>query len=235
VRPALRRPVGVVAVVTLAVLAGGCGARAASGTRNPAQLLAAARRVIDAARSVHFELQSSGVASSGTQLVSGSGSLVRPDELSGTFTVTQSGVPVAVQVVAVGSAFYVQLPLAHGYTRVSPNELGFGDPAALINPTTGVASLLVEMAPAARTVGQRRIGGELVDVVSGSVPGDKVSVLPDADPARPIRLTVSVDPSTDQVRQVVLVGPFTSATATTTYTVTLTRYGEHVTVKAPTG
>ena len=56
-----------------------------------------------------------------------------------------------------------------------------------------------------------RLSGELLDTVSYTVPGKVIPVLPDLAPDRPVSLTVSIDPQTYELRQVTLVGPFTTA------------------------
>jgi lipoprotein LprG len=125
------------------------------------------------------------------------------------------------------------LPFTSSYAEVNPSEFGLTNPANLLNPTTGVSGLLTDAAPGARLEPQQRLEGELVDVVSGTVPGTKVPVLPDANPSARVDLTAFIDPTSHQLRQVVLSGPFVSKTTTSTYTVTLTDYGEHVTVAPP--
>ena len=157
---------------------------------------------------------------------------MRPDELSGSFSVTSAGLSASVAVVEVGGRFYAQPPFATHYTVTNPASYGLGDPAQLLNPTTGVSTLLTEMT-GVKAEGQKRIAGELLDVITGVIPGRRVPVLPDLAPSAPVMLTALVNPKTAQLRQVALAGPFTSATATTVYTVTLTNYGEHVKVTAP--
>jgi hypothetical protein len=210
-------------------------AKSASAPRSvsASALLARSRAVVDATGALHFALSSTGIPSSGTNIVGGSGDLVRPADLSGSFTVALSGVQASVKVVAIGPAFYAELPFTSSFAKVNPASLGLGNPAQLLSPATGVSALLTDAARGARRTGSIRRAGELLDEVTGTVPGDKIPVLPDADRAKPVRLVASIDPSNYQLRQVSLSGPFTSATTTTVYTVTLTDYGEHVSVAAP--
>ncbi|MHB1931163.1 MAG: LppX_LprAFG lipoprotein [Acidimicrobiales bacterium] len=222
------------AVPAVALLAAGAGACGGGASRpSAAVLLGEARTTLDKAPAVHFTLTSSGVSGSGIDLVGGSGDIVRPSSLRGAFAVSTSGVQVSVKVISIGSRFWAVLPFQSRYTAVKPSQLGLTNPATLLSPETGVSGLLTDMAPHARYEPSVRLQGELLDVVAGTVPGTTVPVLPDANPSKPVALTVAVDPSTHQVRRVVLRGPFTSASATATYTVTLTGYGEHVTVTPP--
>jgi hypothetical protein len=222
----------------LAVVAGACGG-SARGTTHPAAkalppsvLLRRSRAVLDATRAVHFTLAGHDIVGSSVELTAGSGDLVRPDELTGSFTVSSGGLSGSVGVVEVGGRFYAEPPFASHYSVTNPAGYGLGDPAALLDPTTGVSALLTSMT-GVHAEGRRRISGELVAVIGGTIPGRLVPVLPDLARAVPVTLTASIDPTTAQLRQVSLAGPFTSAKATTTYTVTLTDYGEHVTVTAP--
>lgn len=226
-----RAGAGLVAAV-LALGACGHSSRAAAPTVSTATLLARSRAVVDAAPAVHFTLSSQDVAGSSTELTGGTGDLVRPDELVGSFTVSASGLQASVGVVEVSGKFYAQAPFAAHYSLTNPASYGLGDPASLLNARTGVSSLLTSMS-SVHAEGQQRISGELVDVVGGTVPGAAVPVLPDLERSVAVRLTVSIDPRSDQLRRVVLAGPFTARGVTTTYTVTLTDYGEHVDVRAP--
>lgn len=198
----------------------------------PAKLLGRSRTVVDGTHAVHFVLSSTGVAGSGIQLTGGSGDLVRPDELTGSFTVDDGGLDASVGVVEVGGRFYAEPPFASHYSVTNPATYGLGDPAQLLAPRTGVSSLLTSMT-SVRTEGEQRLSGELVEVITGTIPGRDVPVLPDVDKKVPVRLTASIDPATAQLRRVALAGPFTSASATTTYTVTLSKYGEHVDIATP--
>ncbi len=227
------RWLAVPAAAALAVCLSACGGPGSSARPSAAALLGKARATLDKATAVHFTLTSSGVSGSGVDLVGGSGDIVRPASLRGTFSVSTSGVQVSVKVISVGDRFWAVLPFGSKYTAVKPSQFGLTNPATLLSPTTGVSGLLTDMSPHAHYEPSTRLQGELLDVVAGTVPGSKVPVLPDADPGKPVALTVSIDPSTHQVRRVELRGPFISARATATYTVTLTAYGEHVTVTPP--
>ena len=102
----------------------------------------------------------------------------------------------------------------------------------LLSTTDGLSNLLT-MAQNPRSGPAVRLSGELLDTVSYTVPGKVIPVLPDLAPDRPVSLTVSIDPQTYELRQVTLVGPFTTASYDTTYVITLTNYDEDVTVTLP--
>ena len=198
----------------------------------PSALLRSARASLDQTPALRFSLTSVGVSGPGADLVGGAGELARPGSLEGTFQVSTSGIQVGVKVIAIGSRFWAVLPFRSTYSRVDPAQFGLTDPGELLSPTRGLANLLTDMAGNARYEASVRLGGELLYVVSGTVAGSMVPVLPDADPSRPVHLTVYVDPTTDQVRQVTLAGPFTSS-RTSRYAVRLSGYGTHATISPP--
>ena len=216
--------------VGCAALVAACGS--AAKPVDPATLVTQAKATVDAARSVHFELTSADAKGSGIIVVGGTGDAGRPDQLQGSFTVSDSGLPVTVKVLATGGVFYAQLPFAPGYTKTDPTTYGIGDPSTLLDPAKGLSSVLPALT-GLRGEGQVRIGTETADRVAGVLAGTALpAVLPDTDPSKPVQVTVDVIPSSHQVRRIVLVGPFDSA-ADSTYTVTLTGYGEPLHITPP--
>lgn len=222
-------PLGLAAVACAAAL-GGCGS--SSSHVSAPVLLQKAKATTDAASSVHFVLTSRNVSLSGTNLVSGEGDLVRPAALKGTFAVAVSGFTANVKVASVGADFEAELPFATHYQKTNPANFGLTNPAELLDPARGLTKLLT-LAQNPTLGPTERVGGELLDTVTYSVPGTAVPVLPDENPAQPVDLTVAVDPVSYQLRSVTLVGPLTSAKSDSTYVVTLTNYDEHVTVTMP--
>lgn len=214
------------------LFAGACGS--SGGTQSPLALLASARKAVDATPGVHFKLSSRNIPATGTTLTGGEGDLTRPGQLKATFQVSLGGLPANVNLIEVGGKLYAELPFSTGYKPTSPSEFGLGDPAALLNPKTGVSGLLTTLSHPT-SAGQTRYNGELLDQVSGTVPGTAVTgFLPDVDTSQPVKLTFGIDPSTHQVRTVQAVGPFASAKVASVYTVVLTKYGESVKITAPT-
>lgn len=215
----------------MCILAAACGSTP-SPKVSAAELLAKAKATVDAASGLHFTLSSQNVAHTGTNLIGGNGDLERPASLSGSFDVAINGFTAAVKVVSVGAVFEAELPLSNSFTKTSPAAFGLENPASLLSPSTGLSRLLT-LDSNAKLGKQERIGGELLDTVSYQIPGKDVPVLPDANPAQPVDMTVAINPSNFQMRSVTLVGPLTSATSNSTYTVTLSNYGEHISIALP--
>jgi lipoprotein LprG len=221
----------IVAAGVAAVLASACGGSSAPKV-DPQTLLHQAKATVDAAPSVHFTVTSQNVTGSGTNITGGQGDLQRPDALQGSFTITISGLNAAVKVISKGGVFEAQLPFQSKYTRTNPASFGLTDPAQLLDPNHGLSNLLI-IGTGAKSSGQERISGELLDEVTTTVPGSSIPVLPDANPSRPVTLVAAINPKSLQVRQITLTGPFTSATSDSTFVVTLTKYGEAVTITLP--
>ncbi len=219
-------------VATLVVLGAACGSSSPSASSQPQALLAQAKAALDGTQAFHFTLTTAGLPrDAGTTVVGGQGDLMRPDKLVGSFAVSAGGLPVTVRVAAGGGRFFAQLPFASGFTATDPESFGVANPAQLISPNGGLSSIL-RATQQATSAGQARVQGEVLDVVSGSVPGTAITVVPDKDPSRPVAIKAFISPSSHQLRQLVLIGPIES-TASTTFTVTLTGYGQHVNLALP--
>lgn len=218
------------ALASAAVVAG-CG-----GNPPPvasAILLSDARQVVNQAKAVHFTLSSQNLPSTGTTLQGGAGDLSRPDQLQGTFQVSLDGLPASVKLIEVGGKFYAELPFTSHYKVTQPAQFGLGDPAQLLDPNAGVSRLLTELANP-KVTGERRVNGELLEEIAGTVPGTDVDgFLPDVDSGQPVRLVLDINPTSHQVRQVAATGPFASVSVASTYVVTLTKYGESVAINPP--
>ncbi len=227
------RWVNVVVVAGLVLVVAACGSSASPPPKlNPLAALQEAKAKADASSSVHFVLTSSNVGNSGTNITRGAGDLVRPDELQGSFSVTIKGLTLDAKVVSKGTVFEALLPFAKGYVKTNPASFGLTNPAQLMDPNTGLTSLLANPQNP-RVTGQERVAGELLDTVTFSVPGTSIPVLPDANPSKPVTLIAAIDASSHELRQVTLVGPLTSATSNSTFTLTLTDYNEQVNITLP--
>lgn len=238
------RPAGwaPVTVATAGLLLAGCSGSSTGGhpsasssaKPDPRQLLQQAKQVLDHTSAAHFVLQGSNVPTSGSPTVTGGeGDIARPDKFRGTLTVQGGPFNGKLKVVSVGGSFYVQLPVLNTWSKVNPRQYGFGDPGQLLNPKTGLTSLL----PAATNLsyrGETRVNGEVVQQVHGTLPGQKVGqVLTIADRSATVDATFGITPGQHQMRQVTLTGPFFAKGGHSTFTLTLTRYGENVSISAP--
>lgn len=218
------------AVAAAATCLSGCG----TPPPDPGQLLRDAKHSVDSASTLHFTLTSQDVTGAGPLITGGSGVAKRPDGFSGTLDVVASGFTVSVAVVSIGGVFYARSPLGSGgFDKTDPSTYGFGDPGKLLDPSTGLSSLLAVCSSPA-DANADRLNGEQLDEVTCSIPGDRVAaLLTSADPSQPVRATVGVDATSHQLRRVVMVGPFFDKTHPSTFTVVLDNYGANVSITAP--
>ena len=223
----MRRPL--VAAAGLAALAAACGYAGPSA----ATLLQRARTTFDQTTAFHIQLTSQDATGSGIQLTAADGDAVRPDGFHGTLQLEESGLPLQVQVVSTAGHFYVQLPFTLAYQPADPAQYGFADPGQLLNPTTGISTLLTSAR--SPTIGSSvRDSGESLQQVDATLPGQLVaSLLVDADPSQPVSVVYGIDITDNQVRTVDLTGPLFEAGHQSTFHLILSRYGENVSVTPP--
>ncbi len=213
----------------LAIVAGACGYSGPSA----ATLLQRARATFDQTTSFHFQLSSQDTPGTGLELTGAVGDALRPDGFAGTLTVQELGLPLAVKVVSTGGGFWVELPFSDDFTKASPSQYGFADPGQLLNPTSGVSTLLT--AAENPSIGSStRYDGESLQQVDATLPGKEVaSLLVDAQPSQPVTAVFSIDTGTYQVREVDLTGPIFEAGHQSTFHVVLDDYGETVSITPP--
>jgi len=220
-------------VVTTAGLLFACGGSSNVPSINATSLLKTAKSVIDSTPSFHFVLTSADVSGSGSELTGGSGDMKRPDSMSGTLQVSIIGLALNVPVVSVGGTFSVKLPTGTGFSTANPADYGFADPAQLIDPNTGLSSLLLKC-QSPQVKGDDRFNGEALHEIGCALPGSAVAaLLTSADPSTSVAATFGIDTGNNQLRRVELTGPFIIRSTDATYILVLTNYGENVSVTPP--
>ena len=223
------------ALLALALLTGplmtGCGGD--SSSESAPDLLAHAKRTLDAADSAHFVLDSEGAPDTGTVLTGGEGDIARPSSFEGTLKVNALGSALDLKVVSVDGTVYAQLPFTTSYSVVDPAQFGFGDPGALLDPDTGISQLLAK-AESAKLGEEKRVGGDVVREVTAQIPGDLVEqILTSQDPSTPVQARFSIATKTGELRRAELTGPFYAADQDATFTLQLSDFGADVEITAP--
>lgn len=197
-------------------------------------MLTRAKSLMDATSSAHFTLSSSGARSeSSVTLLGGNGDIQRPDAFHGTLNIVIAGFTTSVAAVSSHGRFYIQNPLDQQFEPADPSMYGFADPARLLDPKTGLSSLILKCTDVSAR-GDDRTGGELLHELSCTLPGSAVqALLTDAAPDQTVAATVGIAAGSGQLRRVVLAGPFYSSTSSTTFTLVVDNYGENVTITPP--
>ena len=213
----------------LAAAAAACGYSGPSATT----LLQRARTAFDQTTSFHVQLSSQNTPGTGLELTAAVGDALRPDGFSGTLTVADAGLPLQVKVVSTGGQFYAQLPFTDDFQKASPAQYGFADPGQLLNPNTGISTLLTS-AESPSIGSSVRLNGESLQQVDANLPGSLVkSLLVDAQPSQPVAAVFSIDTTDYQVREVDLTGPIFEAGHQSTFHLVLDNYGENVSITPP--
>ena len=225
----MRAQLVVIAAVVAAITLAACGAPPA----DPSTLLRQAKHAVDSAPSAHFDLTSSPVKGSGPFITGGSGDMKRPNSFTGSLNVDFSGLALSIQVVAIGGVFYAQLPTSTSFQKTDPTAYGFGDPSTFLDPNHGLSNLLTICTQPSLGSDDRN-NGEALHEVNCSLPGAAVaSLLTDADPSQPVSATFGIATASNQLRKVVLTGPFYMGAGTTTFTLIIDGYGKSVTITPP--
>ena len=137
----------------------------------------------------------------------------------------------SIDVVSLAGQVLLRLPFTSAYTPGDPHKYGFSDPGKLLDPSTGISSLLNDLT-SARSAGRDRYHGEALDEVAVTLPGAAVQqVLASADPAKAVTGKLGIDQKHHQLRRAVLSGPFLARDVTTTFTIVLDHYGEHPAIR----
>jgi hypothetical protein len=224
----------VIAALVLAAVAGCSSDDAGAAAADPAALLTAARTSLDAADTLHFRLTSTDVPGIGTRLVAGEGVVARPKSFEGKMSVLLNGSKVSIDLVSAGGTVYARLPFSEDFQVADPATFGLSDPANLIDATTGISRMFGELTGVTGK-GEQRIADDVVTRIDGSLPGSLVDdLLTSADPARPVKAELYITKATNQLRRVVLTGPFFDKAQDSTFNLLLDKYGEPVTITAPT-
>jgi lipoprotein LprG len=219
-------------VVTVASCSSDPGASSRQSQQSPAQQLAAAKTKVDAASSVHLKLASANVPQGASGVVSADGWGKHPPAFKGTFKVTLKGVQADAEITSIGGEVYAKLPLIPGTNKIDPKTFGLPDPAILFSPDQGLTTLLT--ATTSPVAGDKvRQGSEVLSTIKGNLPGKAVTDLfLIGDSSGTFSVTYGLTDS-QELRQVVITGPFFGAGTTSTYTLTLDQYGQPVTISKP--
>ena len=202
-----------------------------------AEQLAAAKAKADAATSMHLTLRSSGVPDSVNGALGADGSGTHAPAFKGTLDARISGFQVKVEVVALGEVLYVKLPLTTGFTQIDPKKYHAPNPAQLFATEGGIASLMTATTNPVEGK-QTRAGAEVLRTITGKLAGDRVvKALSIGNATKPFDVTYGITDPGGELRTVTVVGPFyqgaTSTPVTSTYVLTLDKYGAPVEISKP--
>ena len=235
----MKRLVALGAALVLTVTLAGCSDKkddaAAKKGDDPVALLTDVKKTIDEAASVHIVLTGRDLPDGGQTLASGDGVATHAPAFKGKLTVRAAGAPIDAEVVAVGSKVYAKLPFTPKFIELPPSQLaglGAPDPAVLLDPEKGLTSVLPTLKdPVIK--GETRDGAKVLTEVTGSVQGKNLQgIFPKAPADQDFPSTFKIDKDTKQLVSATITGPF-YAGATSSYDITLDKYGEKVEITKP--
>ena len=201
--------------------------------KNPtaAEQLAAVKAKVDAATSMHLTLRSSGVPDSADGALGAEGSGTHAPAFKGTLDARLSGIQAKVEVVAIDKVLYLKLPFTPRFIQ-APKEYNAPDPAQLFATEGGITSLLTATTDPVEGE-QTRAGAEVLKTIKGKLPGDRVvKLLNTGDGTKAFDVTYGITDPGGELRTVTVAGPFFEG-ATSTYTLTLDKYGAPVEISKP--
>jgi len=224
--------VGLVAVLAfVTVTVGRTGSVAA---HQPAEALALAKRTLDATSGVRFRLRTDDLPDGVTAPTSAAGVLTDAPAFQGEITAPVKGLTVAVDVIAVDGEVHAKFPFVQEYAEIDPEDYGVPDPATLLDPDTGLPSLLSSGEHVRRGESIRGGAGNrtVVTEYAATLPGDTVAgVIPGSEGDFAATYTIGSDGALDAA---VLTGHFNGLDSpANTYTLTIDDYGVEQRIEAP--
>ena len=225
----IRRLVTLALALVVGLSLAGCGGGSSSSGTPVKERLTAAKAAFDKSPAVQLKLEADKLPSSISGVKSAEGVGTHQPAFKGTISVSQKGLSLSLPVVAVDGKVHVKFGL---WQTVDPSQYNAPDPAALMDPDTGLSTLL-DVVTGLGKGKQTREGKSVVTTVSGTVPGDNVAALiPTADKSKDFKATFSLDDK-DRLTSAVLTGPFYPDAGDITYRLDFSGYGSDETVSAP--
>jgi lipoprotein LprG len=202
-----------------------------------AEQLAAAKAKVDAATSMHLTLSSRGIPESANGALGADGVGTHAPAFKGTLDARISGFQAKVEVVSIDKLLYLKLPFTTEFVQVDPKTYSAPDPAQLFATEGGISSLLTAtVSPVeGKTI---REGADVLKIITGTLPGASVAKLLNVgDATKSFDVAYGITDPGGELRTVTMTGPFykgaTSTPVTSTYVLTLDKYGAPVEISKP--
>jgi len=223
----------IAAALAAVLLTTGCSSEDGGSTQvTPEQAMADAKKALDETSGVHLELVTPALPEGVSGVVKADGIANHQPAFEGSIDLVYSGFTGNVPVISVDGVVYAILPFTDKYAEVIPADYGAPDPAALIDPDTGVSSWLTA-ATGLEEGNQVRDGGDVLTSYHGKLPGSAVvAVIPSADASGDFDATFTLD-GDGRLRSASVTGVFYKGKPSLTYVVTITEYATEKDISAP--
>ena len=227
-------PAVVFALVMAAALTACSGGDKQAGVKKltATEQLASAKAKADAATSMHLILRSSGIPATANGVLAADGSGTHAPAFKGTLDARIAGFAAKVEVVAINSLLYLKLPFTTEFTEADPKEFNAPNPALMFAKEGGITSLMTATTNLVEGEATRS-GADVLRTITGKLPGASiVKLLNFGDAAKTFDVTYGITDPGGELRSVTLVGSFFK-NATSTYVLTLDKYGAPVEISKP--
>jgi len=194
--------------------------------------LSAARTTIDEAETVDISLATKSLPDGVTGLLSATGQGNHSPAFKGKVKVVTGGSTLSADVVSAEGTLKAKTSFSPLYLEIDPASLKAPDPAALLDPETGVTQIL-DQTETLKAGDESRDGSDVLTTITGTLPGSLVrTIIPSADAKQTFDVKYRLTDD-DELRDATLTGPFYPEGGDVTYTVKLTTSDEPVTIKVP--
>ena len=225
-----------IAVVAAVLALSGCSGSDSPSTdgKSPDEVMQAAKKLLDDTTGVELSLSTDDEPSDGDYLASAEGTITTQPAFEGKVSGRVSGIPASdIDVVAVDGDVWVKIPIT-GWTKFDPSKFCAPDPSTLLDPDSGVSSVLTEAT--GLEAGDSERGGadnnEILTPYTGSVPGDAIRAILPCAQGDSFDATFRVD-GDGYLRSAELTGAFFSGTDDITYTIDVQQYDVDKDISAP--
>jgi lipoprotein LprG len=222
------------ALAMLCALAGCTGGQPQESAAALGDRLRSAKQALDDAASLNLTLRADRLPPGVSGISEATGVATHAPAFDGTITIAGSGLfdGQRVEVVAVGGDVYAQTPFSSAFITVDPADFNAPDPARLMDPNTGLSTLLTSADDLA-AAGEERATDQVLTAITGRVPGSTVArIFPSASAQRPFDATFWLD-GDDRLRRAEVTGPFYGEGPALTYDITVQASDRRVRITAP--
>ena len=223
------------ALLAAALLLAGCQGDSDGEKADTSELqkrLSAARTTIDEAETVDISLVTQSLPDGVTGLLSATGQGNHSPAFKGKVKVVTGGSTLSADVVSAEGTLKAKMSFSPLYLEIDPAALKAPDPAALLDPDSGVTQIL-DQTETLKAGDESRDGSDVLTTITGTLPGSVVrTIIPSADAEATFDVKYRLTDD-DELRDATLKGPFYPDGGDVTYTVKLTTSDEPVTIKVP--
>jgi lipoprotein LprG len=222
----------VAALTAPLLLVTACSGGDDDGPETPEDVLAEAKTELDDTSGVTISLAAGELPRDLDALVEATGVGTHAPAFDGDIEIQNNNLTLKVPVIAVEGQVFAKLPGVPRYVEIDPADYGAPDPAALMEPSTGLSAWLTA-AEGVEEGDETRDGEDVLTTYTGTLPGEAVAeVIPSASVDADFEATFNIDDE-GRLAAAEVTGPFYGDAGDVEYTVTLDDYGTEEDITRP--